>query len=153
VDPAAMDPCRDYPNMSYVSDVLASPLYVAGSPRADLRITTTAEDADVSVLLYEYNTANQPALRYISFGTTRAGSIGRVNPDEPMSVPVEMHSLAHEFQAGSRIAISITGSLCGYAENPHTGEAPDRQTEWRRASYRIHHGRALPSRLVLPVLR
>ena len=153
VDPASMDPCSNYPNMSYVSDVLTQPLYLAGAPRADLHVATTGKDADISVLLYEYNTANRPPLRYVSFGSTRAASIAPVNPDEPFAVTVEMHSLAHEFQAGSRIAISITGSLCGYAENPHTGQPPDRQTEWRKAGYRIDHGAALPSRLVLPVLR
>jgi predicted acyl esterase len=106
----------------------------------------------VSILLYEYNDKDRTPLQYVTFGTARASRTVNVVPNEPFSIVVHMHSLAHEFRVGSRIAIAITGSLCGYAENPHTGEPPDKQSKWRSAAYGIRHGPGKTSRIALPVL-
>ncbi len=151
--PAQMDPCgQGYPNLSYVSAELKHSVYLAGAPRAELNLRATAPQADLSVLLYEYNAADKPPLQFVASGATRAKLSGAM-PGSAASTTVQMHSLTHTFRAGSRIAIVVTGSLCGYAENPNSGEPPDAQTSWRESTYGLCLGGDGPrSRLVLPVL-
>lgn len=150
IDPESMDPCGDYPVRTYVTDILAQPVALAGAARLEAFLTATAPSADLGIALFEYDPTEDPALDYLGYGITRAALDPTSNTPQP--VTVKLQSFSHVFAPGTRIALALTSTLCGYPENPQTGEPPWAQTAWNSANIEVHWGADFASKLVLPVI-
>lgn len=143
IDPANMDPCSDYPRQTYLSEPLAEDLQVAGHIRLELYVRASTPSMGLSALVYDYDAERDQPLEFVNFGVARVEGADAV---DPQPVTIEMHSLSHQFQAGSRIALAISGSACGYAE---AANGLTRQDPPRSSVYEIFHGGPFPSRLII----
>jgi len=66
---------------------------------------------------------------------------------------IELNDMAHRFKAGHRIRLEITSSAAPYYNpNQNTGNPVATDTEWKVANQTIHHDRARPSAVTLPVM-
>lgn len=60
---------------------------------------------------------------------------------------------SHVFARGHRLRLQISTSFSpNFSRNPHTGALETVSGDRRRATVRVHHGRAHPSRIVIPVV-
>ncbi|WP_299657834.1 CocE/NonD family hydrolase [uncultured Tateyamaria sp.] len=135
IDPAKMSPCGDYPSQTYLTAPLERDILVAGPMRLDLFARATTPIAGFSAQVYDYDPDRAEPLEFVTFGVTHAEGL---DASLPARLTLDMHSVSHRFKAGTRIALSIGGTACGYAEVDH----PD-------ATYEILHGTNAPSRLIM----
>ncbi len=135
IDPSAMSPCADYPRQTYLSAPLDTDVLVAGPMQLDLFVRATTGTVGLSAQVYDYDPERAEPLEFVTFGVLRADGLDTDTPDK---ITIAMHSLSHRFRAGSRIALSISGSACGYGEVDHPA-----------GIYEILHGAVAPSRLVM----
>ena len=143
IDPTHMDPCSDYPRQTYLSEPLSEDLLVAGHIRLELYARASTPSMELSALVYDFDAARDKPLRFVNFSVVRVEGADAL---DPQPVTIEMHSLSHRFPAGSRIALAISGSPCGYVE---AGHGLTRRDPPRSSVYEIFHGGAFPSRLVI----
>lgn len=143
IDPVHMDPCSDYPRQTYLSEPLSEDLLVAGHIRLELYVRASTPSMGLSALVYDYDAERDKPLEFVNFGVARVEGADAV---DPQSVTIEMHSLSYRFRAGSRIALAVSGSPCGYVE---AGHGLTRQDPPRASVYEIFHGGAFPSRLLI----
>ncbi|RKY18309.1 MAG: hypothetical protein DRQ55_13680 [Planctomycetota bacterium] len=158
VDPASMNPCsEDYPAVYFLSEPVAEPLYIAGSPELHIRATIDTPDADFSLRLYEWK-ASQGVLTEITRGGARARYRNGLDAPEPvlssetLAFPIRMWSRAYELAAGSQLLLSLSSGDCWFAENPNTGVALDEQQASLPVQYRYLFSPSDPIRLELPSL-
>jgi predicted acyl esterase len=143
IDPVTMDPCSNYPRQTYLSYPLEKGILLAGNIRLELFVSASTPSMELSALVYDYDVARETPLSFVTFGVARIDLVGE---EMPRPVTIEMHSLSHQFAAGSRIALAISGSPCGYVE---AGNGPTRNDPPRPSVYRLFHGGAFPSRLII----
>ena len=134
VDPATMSPCADYPRRTYLSQTLAEDIVLAGPMRLELFLRATTGQAGLSGQVYDYDAGRDAPLSFVTFAV--AGADG-LSTDTATQLTLETHSVSHRFRAGTRIALSLGGSACGYAEVGHPA-----------GTYEVLHGTDAPSRLV-----
>ena len=139
VDPATTSPCEDTARQTYLSDPLEQDLLIAGPMRLELFLRSTTDRVGLSAQIYEYDPARPDPLAFVTFGVAVERGL---TPGTTRRLTLWTHSLSHRFDAGSRIALSVGGTACGYAELDHPA-----------ATYEILHGQDSPSRLVLEAVR
>src|SRR5437773_5284871 len=134
---------------------LAHPVEVTGRVYVDVWVETDAPDTDFMAKLVDvYPDGNEalvtdaPArLRYregYKELPMKAGEIVRVRLD--------LWSTSLVFNKGHRIAVHVTSSNDPrFDPNPNTGKPIRADDETRVAMNKIHHDRAHPSRILLPV--
>lgn len=168
VDPAASGAgAHDYRALVSRSDMLSfdSPplerdLEVIGTIEARLFVSTDAKDVDVWVKLQDV-APDGTAFNLMSPGldvlraSYRDGGPERRLLDPGVVYELRLPNLAtgNHFRKGHRIRVVVCASFFPYfSRNLQTGELETRSATSRRATLRVHHDRARPTRLVLPVL-
>lgn len=135
IDPSAMSPCADYPHQTYLSEPFDQDILVAGPMQLELFVRATTETAGLSAQVYDYDADRAEPLGFVTFGVISASGL---DAEVAEKLTIDMHSLSHRFRAGSRVALSLSGSACGYGEVDHAA-----------GTYEILHGAVAPSRLVM----
>jgi predicted acyl esterase len=156
MDQRAIAPREDY--LRFETAPLAQPVEVTGRVYADLWVETDAPDTDFMAKLvdvypdgYEALVLDAPLrLRY------RQGLDREVpcKPGEVMRVRIDLWSTSLVFNRGHKIAVHVTSSNDPrFDPNPNTGKKLRADGETRVARNRVHHDRAHPSRVLLPIVR
>ena len=154
--------------LAYVSDVLTSPVKIAGQPIANLVASTSGTDADWVVKLidvYPDEVAGQPGMggyqlmvsgdifrgRYReSFETPKA-----IEPNTPLAYRFALPNANHVFLPGHRIMVQVQSSWFPlYDRNPQTF-VPSifwaKPADYQKATQRIYHKPGAASFVELPV--
>ncbi|MEO0669877.1 MAG: CocE/NonD family hydrolase [Pseudomonadota bacterium] len=134
VDPATLSPCAVYPRRTYLSPPLEDDILLAGPMRLELFLRATTGAAGLSVQVYDYDAGRDVPLSFVTFAVARADGLAA---ETATQLTLETHSVSHRFRAGTRIALSLGGSACGYGEVGHPAGA-----------YELLYGTDAPSRLV-----
>jgi uncharacterized protein len=157
-DQRAVEARRDV--LCYTSEPLAGPLEVIGPVLAVLQVSSSAPDTDFTAKLVDV--APDGRAENLADGILRARyreSLSEPAPLEPgrvYQVTVDLVATAVVFAAGHRIRLEVSSSnFPRFDRNTNTGGviAAEGEADLRQAVNRVHHTRALPSRLVLPVIR
>lgn len=129
----------------YRGDVLTEPVDVLGPLTAQISVSTTAADADVTVALIDIAADGHAQL--VAEGIRRLSHRDPRNapqPTEPGQVylaTVDLGATGHRFPAGHRIGVEVSGSAFDrWDRNLNTGRTT------------IYHSDVQPSHLTLPVL-
>lgn len=159
--PGAMD-ARSYEDQSevrsFTTDVLTEPIEWTGRIRADLFLSSTAQDTDLivrvcdvypdgrSILLVEY----PHRIRY------REGFDKEVfmTPEEIVPVSFDVGWISQIFNSGHRIRVTISSTGAPlYEPNPQTGGPQTNifPSDAKAATNTIHHDRLGASRILAPV--
>jgi predicted acyl esterase len=155
VDPSTMDPCDAvaYPALAFSSTTLTSSLYILGSPTVELVLSATTPDVDLFATLWEW-APDQSVPSRIALGTLRARyrdpATPALLPASAVNVKIEMAPIAHRVPTGSQLLLVVAPGMCGWFENPQSGEGLTAQTRRARATIQLHHTQSR-SRLELPV--
>ena len=172
-DPAnpVVDPHRerggaqDYRSLGARPDVLtfetaplAHDVEVVGAMQAEIWLSANAPDTDLWVKVLDVapdGTAYN--LMYPGGDVVRAsyrdGARSLLEPGRPYLVRIPEMFTGNTFQAGHRIRIHVmTSFFPHFSRNLHTGELETTSDRMRTATITVHHDRAHPSRLVLPVI-
>lgn len=143
----------------FTSDVLETPVHIAGEQELLLYFASDAPDADICVTLvdvepggFAYNVSEGSVrTRYRSGGT--ADWLTRGVQHE---ITVKLHNTAHLFREGHRIRVMIAGAnYPRLSRNLHTKTLPElgSMQEAVPAVHAVYHGPAHPSRLVLRTVK
>jgi putative CocE/NonD family hydrolase len=155
--------------ISFVSDVLKSPMKIAGQPMVNLVASTSGTDSDwvVKVIdLYPDEVASQPELggyqlmvsadifrgRYReSFSNPKA-----ITPDQPLAYRFALPNANHVFLPGHRVMVQIQSSWFPlYDRNPQTF-VPNiffaKPGDYKKAVQRVYHAPNQASFVELPVV-
>ncbi len=155
--------------ISFVSDVLTSPLKIAGQPMANLVASTSGTDSDwvVKVIdLYPDEVASQPEMggyqlmisadifrgRYRESLTTPHA----ITPDKPLTYRFALPNANHVFLPGHRVMVQIQSTWFPlYDRNPQTF-VPNiflaKPADYKKAVQRIYHEPDEASFVELPVV-
>ncbi len=161
--------------LTYQTDVLTSPLTLAGPIQALLQVATTGSDADWVVKIidvYPDNTPDNPRLNpnvhlggyqqmvrsEVMRGRFR-NSFSKPEPFTPgqiTAVPFTVQDLMHTFQPGHRLMVQVQSTWFPlvdrnpqkYVDNIYNADEADFQT----ATHRLYHAPGHASQLVLKVL-
>lgn len=139
----------------YTAPAQTSAAIIAGNPRADLWVSVDAQDADFAVKLTDVWPDGKvyPVAEGVVRLTHRDGDAKRaaVDPGRVYKVTVDLGHTAFELARGHAMRLEIAGSYFPvYDRNSHTGEGPFATTE-RKAVQSVHHGAAMPSRVIIPI--
>jgi len=140
----------------YSTPPLERGVEVTGSIEAELYLSSSARDTDLTVKLIDvypdgtaynvqegiqrvrYRDGDQPALMV---------------PGQVYRVTVNVHATSNYFGPGHRIRVEVSSSnFPRFDRNLNTGGDNSRDTEMVVARNRIHHSATHPSRLLLPVV-
>ena len=145
--------------LCYTSEELADPLDLAGIPRAELFVKTSAVDTDFFVRLCEVYPDGRSLLicdggRALRF---RDGMDQEklAAPGESYSLTVTLASTAITIPKGHRWRIEITSSCFPrYVRNLNSAKHPLEETEADAviANQTIFHSAEMPSKIILPIL-
>jgi predicted acyl esterase len=146
---------QDY--LRFQTDVLASPVEVAGRVSVDLYVSTDAPDTDFTAKLVDVYPDGYEALICDGIIRTRyRHGIDReewMEKDKVEKVRIDLWSTAIIFNTGHRIALHVSSSNDPrYDPNPNTGRPLRADDEKRVAQNTIHFSEQQPSRLLLPVV-
>jgi putative CocE/NonD family hydrolase len=151
---------------TFVSDVLAAPVQIAGEPVANLLASTSGTDADWVVKLidvYPDQVASQPAMGGYQLmvsgdifrGRYREGydSPGPLAPNKALAYRFGLPTANHVFLPGHRIMVQVQSSWFPlYDRNPQTF-VPNiffaKPGDYRKATQRVYHS----SFVELPIVR
>lgn len=76
-----------------------------------------------------------------------------LTPGKVESFPIELFDIAHQFKPGHRIRLEVSSSAAPYYNpNQNTGNPVATDTVWKVAHQVIHHDKARPSSITLPVM-
>ncbi len=155
--------------VSFVSDVLTSPLKISGQPVVNLVASTSGTDSDwvVKVIdLYPDELAGQTEMGGFQLAVSMDIFRGRyresrenpkaLTPNEPLSYKWELPTVNHVFLPGHRIMIQIQSSWFPlYDRNPQTF-VPNifwaKPGDYRKATQRIYHAPDRASFVELPIV-
>ena len=146
--------------LCYSSEPLAEPVEVIGPVVAVLHVSSSAPDTDFTAKLVDV--APDGRAENLADGILRAryreslSEPSLLEPERVYQVTVDLVATAAQFPAGHRIRLEISSSnFPRFDRNTNTGGviAAESEADLRQAVNRVHHTRALPSRLVLPVIR
>lgn len=132
----------------YETAPLARPLEVTGPVRAELVVTTDAPATDFVAVLCDVHpdgTAWNLAEGVLRRGYPAGGG--------PTAIDVALWPTSNLFKAGHRIRLQISSSWWPrFDVHPNVGGPVWSARTWRPARQALHHERAWPSRLILPVV-
>jgi uncharacterized protein len=156
--------------LTFVSDVLTSPMKISGEPVANLIASTSGTDSDwvVKVIdLYPDEVAGQPNMggyqlmvsadifrgRYReSFETAKP-----VEPDKPLLYRFALPTANHVFLPGHRVVVQIQSSWFPlYDRNPQTFVQSifwAKPSDYRKATQRVYHAPGQASFVELPLVK
>src|SRR5262245_55904554 len=155
--------------LAFVSDVLTSPLKVAGEPIANLVASTSGSDSDWVVKLidvYPDEVAGQEEMGGYQLMVAADIFRGRyresletakpIAPDKPLPYRFALPTANHVFLPGHRIMVQVQSSWFPlYDRNPQTF-VPNifwaKPTDYRKAVQRIYHAPDRASFIELPVI-
>lgn len=141
----------------YTSAPLAQPLTIAGPVKMKLHAATDGPDTDWVVKLID--------VRPDGFAMNIAEGILRaryrngadkpelLKPNETYEFEIDLIGTANVFQPGHRIRVDVASShFPQFDRNPNTGEPFGASARVRTAKQTIHHSKAKPSHILLPVV-
>ena len=141
----------------YTSPVLQAPLRIAGPLHAVLTVSSSALDTDFVARLVDV--APDGRTLSIQEGALRARyreGMARptlLQPDVPVTLTIDMRSIAWRIAAGHRLRLDVTSSSFPRLErNLNTGGDNARETRIVVARNRVLHGGATPSYVELALL-
>jgi len=142
----------------FETEVLRSPVAIAGPVKAEIFFSSSAPDTDVGAQLLDI-TPDGRAIT-IQHGLARVRfRHGYTDPrelqaGEVASVEVDMGSTAYEFAAGHRIAVLVSSAqFPAFGAHRNLFDDLATGTLWQRATQTVHMGNESPSRLVLHQLQ
>ncbi|MDQ3606252.1 MAG: CocE/NonD family hydrolase, partial [Gemmatimonadota bacterium] len=154
VDNRAVETREDV--LVYTSEPLAEAMEITGPVKAVIYLSTDVPDTDVTVKLLDVYPDGRA--HNLSEGIARAKYRTSYSQPEPLEagkvygLEVELFPTSNYFEAGHRIRIEVSSSdFPNFARNLNTMDS-DTGTETRVARTRIHHTRAYPSHIVLPIV-
>ena len=158
--PRDQRPARALPDygLVYSGAPLDRAITLAGSVRVSLAVDSDAPDSDFVAKLVERLPDGRAMLLMdgVQRAMLRNGAAEPLKPGEIVRLTVELGHIHHRLAAGSRIEIDVTSSnFPRRARNTNSGHAllaGDGDGDIRVAANRVHHGRATPSYVELPVL-
>lgn len=139
---------------------LAEELRVVGSIQAEIFLASDAPDVDLWLKLYDV-APDGTALNLMSPGLdVQRASLRDGGPERKLLRAGEVYALRYPnlvtgnlFERGHRVRVVLAGNFAPYfSRNPQTGESEVTSGVVRRATLRIHHDAAHPSRIALPVV-
>lgn len=143
----------------YTSDVLREPLTILGPVEAVLYAATDARDTDWVVKLVDVRPDGT------AIGLNHSGGVLRaryrqgydrevlLRPGAVEKFDISVWDLGHTFLPGHRLRLHVTSSAYPLINpNQNTGNPVASDVEWRIAKQTVHHDRASPSHVLLPVL-
>jgi putative CocE/NonD family hydrolase len=153
-------PRQDRPDvLVYTGEVLTEPVEIVGTVTVDLQAATDARDTDFVAVLTDVYPDGRAVQLGARVGIRRARYRNGYEREELLTpgrverYTIELNDIAHQFKAGHRIRLEITSSSAPYYNpNQNTGNPVATDTEWKVANQTIHHERARPSAVTLPVL-
>jgi putative CocE/NonD family hydrolase len=141
----------------YTSPVLQAPLRIAGPLHAVLTVSSSALDTDFVARLVDV--APDGRTLSIQEGALRAryregmASPRLLQPDVPVTLTIDMRSIAWRVDTGHRLRLDVTSSSFPRLErNLNTGGDNARETRIVVARNRVLHGGATPSYVELALL-
>lgn len=141
----------------YTSPVLQAPLRIAGPLHAVLTVSSSALDTDFVARLVDV--APDGGTLSIQEGALRAryrdgmAKPTLLQPDVPVTLTIDMRSIAWRVAAGHRLRLDVTSSSFPRLErNLNTGGDNARETRIVVARNRVLHGGATPSYVELALL-
>lgn len=155
VDQRAIEDRQDV--LVFTSQRLTEPLRFAGNARAELFVSADTPDADWVVKLIDVHPDG--AAYNLAVGILR----GRyreselqpklLTPDEVYPIVVDLGPIAARIAPGHRLRVDVCGAYFPlFDRNPNTAEGILGQST-AIATESVHHTKARPSRLILPVRR
>lgn len=145
--------------LCYTTAVLDKPLNIAGIPRAELFVETSAVDTDFFVRLCDVYPDGRSMLICDGGHSLRyRDGLAREKPAVPgkcYPLKIELASTAISILPGHQLRVEITSScLPRYVRNLNSGKNPLVETEADAviAKQKIHHSATKPSKIILPVL-
>lgn len=155
LNPDTDDPCAVAPeSLSFASPPLDADLDIAGAPALVVTVSTTAEDGDLSAVLYEqtasgeiaWSNAQRLRLRFRESYTEPRP----MTPSAPTEVRLTFNSMARRLRKGSSLMLAIATAECGLPENPGAVLPVASAKSARASTLKVHTGPASRSRLELP---
>jgi putative CocE/NonD family hydrolase len=145
--------------LSYRSDVLDTPLTIAGPIQAKLHVATTGTDSDWVVKLIDVRPDGYQMLLAAQLlrGRFRNGldAPQAMRPGEITPIELTLWDRFHTFGTGHRLMVQVQSSwFPKYDRNPQTYVEISRAGpgDYRRATQTVYRSAQAPSLLVLPVL-
>jgi putative CocE/NonD family hydrolase len=156
--PADQRPNEGRPDvLLFSTPPLARDLEVTGFVRLELYAATSAADTDFTALIADVDPSGYA--RYLADGIRRARyrvSTERAEPVVPGQVykyEIDLGATSNVFKAGHRIRLYVSSSnFPRFDRNDNTGEPAATARRMETATQTIHHDRARPSALLLPVV-
>jgi len=141
----------------YSTDRLKEPMEVTGFVKMTLFASSDAVDTDFVARLCDVYPDGRSIVLCdgILSGRFREGLDRTVamKPGAVYEFLIEMGVTSNVFLPGHRVRLEVTSSCFPrFARNLNTGEPAATATRWQSARQTIHHSRACPSRLLLPVI-
>lgn len=132
--------------VTYTSAPVTEPLVIAGNVTAELFVGSSRPHTDFFARLCDVDPSG--ASVNICDGILRLDDA----TEGPRSVRVDLWPTAHQFRAGHRIRLQVSGGAHPrYARNPGSGEPLATATTLHTARQSVYHDPAHPSALLLPV--
>ena len=163
--------------LSYMTEPLQSDLTLAGPIDVDLWVSTTGSDADFVVKLIDMNPDRMPGPKRKADDTSpdRGGQMTMVRgepmrarfrdsyerpqpmqPNQPTRVRFTANDVFHTFARGHRVMVQVQSSWFPFIDrNPQTfmpSIYEARTSDFVKATHRVYHTPAQPSRIVVRVL-
>ena len=139
----------------YTTSPLSKPLLVFGTPRVSLHCCTSAAYTDFAAKLVRVRPSG--AADFLCIGIARSSWLfakAGYSADKIQHWQFDLEPTSCLFAAGDRIRLEIASSAFPlYDRNPGSGVPSPRATswDWRRSTQIVHHTKAHPSALYLPV--
>jgi hypothetical protein len=141
----------------YQTDVLREDVEVAGPVGVDLTVSTSGTDSDFVVKLIDVQPdGHQMLIRGEPFRAKYRNSFSKpepMTPDTPTAINYEMPDINHAFLKGHRIMVQVQSSWFPLMDrNPQKFVDIYKATDadFQKATERVYHSAAHPSRLELP---
>jgi putative CocE/NonD family hydrolase len=132
----------------YTASVLEEDLEVTGPARLVIHVSTTAPETDFTAKLVDVHPSGDTY--NVSEGILRR-KYGSESP--ATEIEVELWPTSFVFARGHRLRLEVSSSSYPrFDRNPNTGRAIPTETRPIPARQTVHHGRSMPSRLILPVI-
>ena len=147
----------------FATGALAEDVEVTGPIEVKLWVSSSAPDTDFTAKLIDW----YPPSRWYPHGyaLNLTDSIARLRyrngrekgelltPGEAAELTITLYPTSNLFAAGHRIRLDVSSSnFPRFDVNPNTGDPIGRERRRQGADNRVHHNRAQPSHVVLPVI-
>ena len=131
----------------YTGEVLMQNREVTGPVTALLHVSTSAPNTDFIVKVLDVFPDGR------AYNVTEGVLRQDYMPDTPTEIEVKLWPTSWLFKQGHRIRVMVSSShFPRYDRNPNTGKISGQETKLSSARQTVHHSRALPSRILLPLI-